>query len=132
MNSVEPPPISVTRYGGAQSAARPMPASSRVAPVNDSHASSSPEMTSGSIPRMSLTWPVNSRAFAASRVALVATIRTATGRASAIIPAYSRSAIMVRSRAASDSRPVLSTPSPSRTMRISLRTSASGAAAERA
>jgi hypothetical protein len=119
-NSVEPPPMSVTRYGGGHdpSVASGVPASSLVAPVNDSQASSSPVMTSGSTPRMPRTRSVNSWAFAASLVALVATILTAAGFASAISPAYSRSAVMVRSSAAAASRPVRSTPSPRRTMRI--------------
>ena len=52
-------------------------ASSVVAPVNDSRASSSPLRTSGSTPSTSRTPATKSAAFAASRVALVATIRTA-------------------------------------------------------
>ena len=62
-------------------------------------------------------------------MALVATIRTASGLASAISSAYSRSAPIVRSSAACDSRPVRSTPSPSRTIRISRTRSVSGGAA---
>ena len=110
--------MSVTRYGGRHSAASGVPASSLVAPVKDSQASSSPVMTSGATPRMARTRSVNSCAFAASLVALVATILIASGFASAISPAYSVSAVIVRSRAAAESRPVRSTPSPSRTMRI--------------
>ena len=104
-----------------------MPNSSLVAPVNDSRASASPEMTSGATPSTSTTRSVNSWEFAASLVALVATIRIASGAAASMRSAYSRSAVIVRSRAASDSRPVRSTPSPSRTIRISRATSVRGA-----
>jgi hypothetical protein len=76
---------------------------------------------------MPVTLAENSAELDASLVALVATMRTAWGPASAISPAYSRSAVIVRSSAATERRPVRSTPSPSRTMRISLRMSVSGA-----
>ena len=52
-------------------------ASSAVAPVNDSIASSAPVRTSGATPSTSLTRRTNSAALSASLVALVATIRTA-------------------------------------------------------
>ena len=52
--------------------------SSPTAPAKDSSASSSPEMTSGSWPRVFRTISVNSERFSASRVADVATIRTRT------------------------------------------------------
>jgi hypothetical protein len=75
--------MSATRYGAA---AAP-PASSVVAPVNDSKASSSPLRTSGSTPSTARTPVTKSAAFAASRVALVATIRTADALVAATIAA---------------------------------------------
>jgi hypothetical protein len=48
----------------------------RTAPSNDSRASPSPVTTSGATPSVATTMSRNSAAFAASRVALVATIRT--------------------------------------------------------
>ncbi len=50
--------------------------SSPTAPANDSRASSSPEITSASTPRVARTMPKKSSRLRASRVALVATIRT--------------------------------------------------------
>ena len=80
-NSVEPPPMSATRTGPGRSA------SSAVAPVNDSAASSDPVRTSGATPRISLTWRVKSAVLLASRVALVATMRTASAAVSAMTSA---------------------------------------------
>ena len=65
--------MSATRNGPRSGPA----VSSAVAPVNESTASSAPVRTSGATPSTSLTWRTNSAALAASRVALVATIRTA-------------------------------------------------------
>ena len=92
-NSVDPPPMSTTRYGPPVAAACPpvtaacLPgavacppgaASSAVAPVNDRYASSWPLSTSGGTPSTPSTPRTKSAALAASRVALVATIRTAS------------------------------------------------------
>ncbi len=75
--------MSTTRYG-APGAEAPEPAaglagaaSSAVAPVKDRYASSWPLSTSGGTPSTSCTPRTKSAALAASRVALVATIRTA-------------------------------------------------------
>ena len=64
-----------------------MAASSAVAPVNDSVASSDPVSTSGATPSISLTWRVNSAALLASLVALVATMRTARAAVAAMTSA---------------------------------------------
>ena len=65
--------MSVTRKGPPS----PPAASSAVAPVNDSIASSAPVRTSGATPSTSLTRRTKSAALSASLVALVATMRTA-------------------------------------------------------
>ncbi len=70
-NSVEPPPMSTTRYGGSASAGRP-----RTAPVNDRRASSSPVTTSGGTPSVRSTMARKSAALEASREAEVAHMRT--------------------------------------------------------
>jgi len=63
--------------GGANRApSGPWPVSSAVAPEKDSSASWSPLRTSGGTPRIRVTPRTNSAEFAASLVALVATIRT--------------------------------------------------------
>ena len=64
--------MSTTRNGSAS----PEPTSSRVAPMKDSAASSSPVTTSGSTPRRSRTPATNSSRFSTSREAEVATNRT--------------------------------------------------------
>ena len=135
MNSVEPPPMSVTRYGAghASAAASRVPASSRVAPVNDSHASSSPEMTSGATPRIRAD-PVG-EFLRVHRVAGGTRRDHPYCRRSGIADqarVLADNAVIVRLSAASERRPVRSTPSPSLTMRISLRTSVSGEGAVRA
>ena len=86
-NSVEPPPMSTTRKGPRKWAGPGAAASSAVAPVNDSAASSDPVSTSGATPSISLTWRVNSAVLLASRVALVATMRTAPAMVSAMTSA---------------------------------------------
>ncbi len=68
--SVEPPPTSTTTNGPSSGSSSP------TAPTNDSRASSSPEITSASAPRVRRTMVKKSSRFAASRVAEVATIRT--------------------------------------------------------
>ncbi len=68
--------MSTTRKGPRKWAGPAAAASSAVAPVNDSAASSDPVSTSGATPSISLTWRVNSAVLLASRVALVATMRT--------------------------------------------------------
>ncbi len=77
-NSVEPPPMSTSRRWPAGSG------SVAAAPVKERRASSSPEMTSGAAPSTEVTIAVNSWAFAASRVAEVATMRTASAPCSRI------------------------------------------------
>ena len=72
---------------GDQEGCRAGRASSAVAPVNDSTASWDPVSTSGATPSISLTWRVNSAALLASRVALVATMRTAPAAVSAMTSA---------------------------------------------
>ena len=89
--------MSTTRYGGLGPPSGPPPATptpvpatpppvpaataaaanSAVAPVNDSRASSSPVSTSGATPSTAVTPRTKSALLAASRVALVATMRTA-------------------------------------------------------
>jgi hypothetical protein len=69
--------MSTTRYGGR--ATNP-----RTAPVNDRRASSSPVTTSGSTPSVARTIARKSAAFAASRVADVAHIRTRCAPSAAI------------------------------------------------
>ena len=113
--------MSTTRYGPGGSDAP----NSAVAPENDKYASSVPLSTSGSMPSTLMTPPTNSAAFAASRVALVATIRTASAERSPMILAYPLSAPSVRSSASGASRPVESTPWPSRTICIRRSTSVS-------
>ena len=97
---------------------RSRPVSSLVAPVKENSASWSPEITSGSTPRMSSTPRTNSSRFSASREAEVATKRTRSAPCSLMTAAYSRQAAKVRSSASGASRPVRSTPWPSRTMVI--------------
>ena len=75
--------MSATRNGPGSGPA----ASSAVAPVNESTASSSPVRTSGATPSTSLTRRTNSAALSASLVALVATIRTACAPARAMTSA---------------------------------------------
>ena len=67
-NSVEPPPMSMTRNGGS-------PLLFAVAPLNASSASTSPEIISGVVPRIMPMASMSSRPFAASREADVATAR---------------------------------------------------------
>jgi hypothetical protein len=69
-SSVDPPPRSVTTNGPSSGSRSP------TAPVNDSRASSFPEMTSASTPSSSLVMAKNSSRLVASRVAEVATMRT--------------------------------------------------------
>ena len=90
----------------------------RTAPSNASAASSSPVSTSGSTPSRASTPSAKTSPFAASRVAEVAQNRIrGRRRARAISAAYSSIAANVRSSASSASRPVRSTPWPSRTIR---------------
>src|SRR5664280_244861 len=65
MYSVDPPPMSTTRYGVGNAPV----AISRVAPAKDSSASALPATTSAATPRISVTPRSNSARLAASRVA---------------------------------------------------------------
>ena len=114
--------MSATRYGPGNPGDAP---NSAVAPENDKYASSAPLSTSGSMPSTPATPWTKSAAFAASRVALVATIRTASAERPPMILAYPRSAPSVRCSASGASRPVESTPWPSRTICIRRSTSVS-------
>ena len=114
--------MSTTSTGGAGGAAR-----ERTAPSKASAASSSPDTTSGSMPSRARTPATKASALRASRVADVAQKRTLVAPWSRIRTAYSSSAANARSSAAGASSPVRSTPSPSRTIRIS-RTATSGSA----
>ena len=113
--------MSTTRNGGRGGAApwaRAAASREAVAPRKDSSASSRPVTTSGSCPRVAVTMSSKSVRLAASRVALVATMRTAVAPSSRAAAAYSASTIRVRSIASGASRPVASTPCPSRTTSI--------------
>jgi len=104
-SSVEPPPMSTTRNGpGCR------PASTLVAPLKDSRASSSPPITSGCTPTAARTPSTNSCRFCASREAEVATNLMRSVPRSAQMPAYRRAASSVRSIASGAIRPVRSTP----------------------
>ena len=114
MNSVEPPPMSITSTG---------PASGRTrlsAPVKDSWASRSPLITSGSTPSRSRTPSKNASRFFASREAEVATkwIRSVGTPAAVINSAYASTAAKVRANASGWNSPVASTPWPSRTISV--------------
>ena len=106
MNSVDPPPMSITSTG---------PTSGRTrlsAPVKDSRASRSPLITSGSHAEP-LPDPVEERvAVLASREADVATkwIRSAGTPARSISSAYCSTATNVRASASGWNSPVASTP----------------------
>ncbi len=120
-NSVDPPPMSTTRKGG-RGGATPWAAAAAsrdaVAPMKESSASSVPSTTSGPWPRTSTTMSSKSERLAASRVALVATIRTAVAPRFRAWAAYSTRTVRVRSMASGASRPVASTPCPRRTTSI--------------
>ncbi len=91
----------------------PWAASSPVAPMNDSRASSSPVTTSGATPKAanaSRTPATNSPALRASRDADVATNRTRWAPSSRHCPAYSRAIARVRAIASGAMTPVRSTP----------------------
>lgn len=81
-SSVEPPPMSATRYGGSGRRGRP-----RTAPVKDSDASSTPLTTSGRTPIRASTPSTKRSRFSASRDALVATNRTSVAPSSSITAA---------------------------------------------
>jgi hypothetical protein len=68
-NSVEPPPMSITRNG------RSAGSSPRVAPSKARTASCAPETTSGSTPSDASAMAEKSARLPASRIALVATMR---------------------------------------------------------
>ncbi len=70
------------------------------------------------MPRISLTPAVNSAAFEASLVALVATMRTDLAPEAEMVFAYSVSIAKVRASACRASFPVASTPWPSLTISI--------------
>ena len=116
-NSVDPPPISITRNGPSDAGR------SRVAPRNESDASSSPEITSGRTPKRSKTPSIKRSRLVASRVALVAQKRIFSTPRLAISAAYKSTAASVRVIASGWNCPVLSTPWPRRTTSISLVTS---------
>src|SRR5690554_1734088 len=112
-SSVDPPPMSTTSRRERLAAASGIALS---APRNDSRASSSSSMTSGSTPRISRTPSRNTSRFAASRVADVATKRIRSTRCLRHSSAYCRVTARVRARASSSKRPVRSTPCPRRTI----------------
>jgi hypothetical protein len=106
MNSVEPPPISITSTG-------PVSGWTRLsAPVKDSCASRSPLITSGSTPSRCRTPSKKASRFFASREAEVATkwIRSADTPAPVISSAYASTAVNVRTSASGWNSPVASTP----------------------
>ena len=94
-----------------------------VAPWNESAASTSPGITSGAIPRRSLTPSMKRSRLVASRVALVAQKRIFSTPRFAISSAYLSTAARVRTIASGWNWPVLSTPCPKRTISISRKTS---------
>ena len=122
MTSVDPPPMSNTK-GGAARFGRPI-----TAPRNESSASSCPEMTSGTTPVIRSTPATNAARLATSRDAEVATNRKRSGLFASRNSRNSSNAANRRSRAAGENSPVRSTPSPSRTMRMSRMTSRIGSA----
>ena len=110
-SSVEPPPTSTTR---AASAVR----SSRFRqPATESWASSRGAMICRRRPVSSKTRSTNSGPFCAMRQAWVAMALSLTTRRRRTFSALTLRAAMARSMAASDSRPLWDSPSPSRTMR---------------
>ena len=112
-NSVDPPPMSATNTD-------PFTSSPESAPLYDSSASSSPLITSGSTPRIVLIPALKASRLVTSRDAEVAIKRIFFTSWLLSNSAYSRAAAKVRSSAASLNTPVVSTPSPNRTVRISL------------
>ena len=119
-SSVDPPPMSTTRTGSSGGVRR-----LRTAPSYASAASSAPDSTSGQTPSRACTPSRKTSAFEESRVADVAQKRTRETSCESRIAAYSSIAANARTSASSASRPVASTPWPSRTMRDS-RTDTSG------
>ena len=114
-SSVEPPPMSATSSGAGDRAEPAGRAGERQRRLGRARRSPRARCRAPNAPSST-----KSARLAASRVALVATIRTASAPdATRSAPAYSTSAIRVRSIAAGSRRPVRSTPSPSRTIRIS-------------
>ena len=115
-NSVEPPPMSTTRYGAGTSFAPRVPwwhRETRARPPRRPRAARA--RRPGSPPRARRS----PRRFVASRAALVAVARTASTPPSVSITfRYARSAANVRSIASGASRRVASTPWPSRVMVI--------------
>ena len=109
-NSVLPPPRSTTSTGSSPREGRTLPA-----PAKDSAASSSPVITSGSTPSRSRMPSTKTCRLLASRVAEVATKRTAFG---AVLADQCRVVAGSRRRCApaprGPVRPVASTPWPSR------------------
>ena len=112
-NSVEPPPISISRKG-PRDGSRPV-----VPPRNESAASRSPSITSGSIPTRSRTARRNSSRLAASRTADVAPIRIRSACRARARLANRAIVSLARSIAAGSSAPVSSTPWPSRVITMS-------------
>jgi hypothetical protein len=122
ISSVDPPPMSITSTGSAGGVRR-----LRTAPSKASAASSSPDSTSGQTPSRACTPAANSAALEESRVADVAQKRIRDTRCAATSTAYSSIAANARPSASSASRPVASTPWPSRTIRDSRTTTSGGA-----
>ena len=106
MNSVDPPPMSITSTGSPSGRTR------LSAPVKDSWASWSPVITSGVTPSRSRTPAKNSSRLRTSRVAEVATkwIRSTGTPACRINSAYASTAAKVRASASGWNSPVASTP----------------------
>ena len=114
---MDPPPISTTKKGPS------VELRSWMAPANDNAASSSPLMTSGSIPRRSRTPSTNKWRLVASRVALVAQNLIFSTPRFAISAANLSTASKVRATASGWNCPVWSTPCPKRTISMSRTTS---------
>ena len=112
-------PARTSRRRCRTSARRPTLSSIRSAqPVTASDASVWRSTISSARPSSRSTRAMNSSPFAAARQASVAIRRMRVGSCSRSLLRHRRSASMVRSIAASDSRPVADRPSPSRTMRV--------------
>ena len=111
--SVDPPPMSSTT-SAPMAGSRPS-----MAPAKDSRPSSAPERISASTPVILDAAAKKAGPFAASRAAEVAANRPCSTPAASMRARYSPSTAKHRSTASSASRPVASTPWPSRVIRIS-------------
>jgi hypothetical protein len=112
ITSVEPPPTSATTNGLPVSAGR-----LRLAARNASSASRSPAIVAIGAPRIATAGVTNAAALPASRSAWVAITSTWVAPWRAISAAYSRQIASERSMASGCSRPLASSPWPSRPKR---------------